>query len=941
MKTAHRRTLAIALVAGLPLSALAQTKAVPVPPPGTRPVPPSMNQMNQVQPGQGRPGTVTTKSVPQPITPAGTQPGTARPGQPGNQATGQGSAPTVLAPATAAPKADGAGANDDQELVNLPAFTEPVQLSSLVELVARTLKINVAIQGDVPGTVVFNAAIPVKKGELISLLDSLLEQQNYTITQDEFGRYTVHPLSTIASTIGGDQSTTRIIRTPNLRPSSLKSAIELQLGAAGPQGTPARSYAYIDELGLIIMTDSPRRISAVERLVERIIEESSRTEFTRIELHYLAASIARQRVLELVGATAISTARTPGIQEGQQGGAPAARQASLDNMADRLVVDAQGNALIFRGLPEEADQVRGLLSVIDVPNNLIPRNYAVGSWASSIANMARQRGLGEVTTINEGDSNQASGFGINQANNFQRLGQLGGNQQQQVIAGGPMLVVDETRGTIIYYATEPQHEQMAALIREIDPQSEKIIIGVYKVKNSDAEEIAAVIQGIIENTQPVGSSDLLPSSGSANPRRRTGAANATLSRTRPTLPGSTTPNQPSTPGELSLEGGGYVVADKAHNQILVKAPQAQQPEFARLIEKLDLRRPQVYIEAKIVAVTWTDDLRLAVETQLINAGGQGGLINTNFGLSSLPNGILNPKVVSPGLGGLTSAVVRSDYVPIIINALQTKANARVLSSPQLLVDDNEEAEIISIDTQPTSTVSRGTGTSGDIVTAGNNEEAGTTLRVTPQISDSGYLRLEYAAELSSFTGSQVTVGGTTLPSPKQVNTINAHVTIPADTTVVVGGLNVDFNRLTKVQVPLLGDIPIIGLLFQDRNVSKRHTTLYIFLTPRILRDPTFADLRLLTRGPQAEVELGTELPKLRTAAIDINSNIQPARMPAILDQPLHDPEPQPAPINFPEPAAIPLPEPDAPVRERKGRPDIGDDLDPAAPIPLPPSGGTR
>ncbi len=400
-------------------------------------------------------------------------------------------------------------------------------------------------------------------------------------------------------------------------------------------------------------------------------------------------------------------------------------------------------------------------------------------------------------------------------------------------------------------APRPSTSSSPRLIKSLDTQADKVIIGVYKLKNSDAEDVAGIIQGLIQNTTPTGSSPLL-GNNSSQPAASTATA-VTNTPNNPANPAN--PARPNTPrgnsNDLSLDGSGFVLADVANNQILVKAPTAQQPEFARLIERLDLRRPQVYIEAKIVAVNWSNEMRLAFETQLIN-GASGGLINTSFGLSSFAADALitAPKTVSTSLGGLTGAVVKSDMVPIIVNALQTKANARVLSVPQILVNDNEEAEISSVDTQPTSVTSQTSVSSGLITSSGPDEEAGTKLTVKPSISEGGYLRLKYDIELSAFTGTQTTTASGTLASPKQVNKIGSDaVTVPTDTTVIVGGLEFDSRALTRAQIPLLGEIPLIGMLFADNDSNDRTTTLYIFITPKILRDPTFADLRPLDLRP--------------------------------------------------------------------------------------------
>jgi type II secretory pathway component GspD/PulD (secretin) len=168
---------------------------------------------------------------------------------------------------------------------------------------------------------------------------------------------------------------------------------------------------------------------------------------------------------------------------------------------------------------------------------------------------------------------------------------------------------------------------------------------------------------------------------------------------------------------------------------------------------------------------------------------------------------------------------------------------------------------------PTRIVRDGGSDSGnDVVTSDREVEAGTTLKVTPQISDGGSLKLKYEIELSSFTGE----GTNDLPPPRQVNTVKSEsVTVPHDSTVVVGGLVVDQKTKSVAKVPLLGDIPLFGLLFQDRNTGNRQTVLYIFLTPKILRDENFQDARLLTKGPQSRAGLPEDIPVMMPTTVEI------------------------------------------------------------------------
>ncbi len=759
---------------------------------------------------------------------------------------------------------------DMNELVTLSAFTDPVELTTLVDLVATSLQINVVIRGQLSGTVVFNAPVPVKKSELIGLLDMLLEQQNFTITQDRFGVWTVAPIGELKPVIAGETPTTRVFTTPNIRPSAIKPAIEPQGGASA--GSPARPFTYLDELGIIIATDTPRKLAAAEELISRIIEEFNKAQFIRLPLTHISAPVARERALQLVGQLAQPSRGQDagqGIIQPQNAGVPGQTGATLNNMGDRLTVDPQGNALIFRGLPAEIDAVKNILTIIDVRNALVPRQYFAGSAARQIADMARAQGLGEVTTI----ATATDPLNQNFNQNFNQ--QFGGQNANQAFAiGGPVMVVDESRGNIIYYGTPEQQERLDALIKELDTKSDRVTVEVYKVNDAKAIDVAEVIQNLISNTQTLGTSALLPDGGG---------------RSAPVIQIQNPPGTSSDGSGLSLDSG-FVIADEANNQILVKAKAGQQAEFAKLIQKLDRRRLQVYIEAKIVAVTTDDRTRLAFETQLINANGTGGVLNTNFGLGTLgttgSQPILNRKTVTPGLSGFTAAIIKSDQVPIIMTALANETDSRVISSPQLLVDDNEEANVVSLDQQPYTTTTLVGGSGGGTgdntnVTFGGYAEAGTKLKVKPQISDAGYLRLEYEIELSSFTGES---NGST-PPPKQTNNIDSKsVTVPSDSTVVVGGLVVDTNGKTVAKIPLIGDIPLVGLLFSDTRKNDRQTRLYVFLTPRILRDPGFEDLRLLTQGPQSAAKIRSDIPTLTPQSININQAVttfapQPAETP--------------------------------------------------------------
>ncbi|MBL8762176.1 MAG: hypothetical protein JNL50_12830 [Phycisphaerae bacterium] len=838
----------------------------------------------QVTPGvpPGRNPALTPRPAGQPASPAITQPGnpTANPpdARPGAERAGEKGLEHLPTP------------EPGEDEVTLSAFSEPVELTALVEYVTTTLNINSSTKGQLTGTITFNAPVKIKKIQLLPLLDALLAQYNFTITRDPTGFYMVHPISDVQVNLDGQEATTRVFPVPNVKPSFLKAAIEAQMGggggAAANPGTPptpgARGIAYVDELGVIVATDSVRRLASIESLIGSLLDQYAKYRFIRRELEYVSAPVARERALALLGANVGSGgAQNPGQPNidpntGQPiQGQPSAGASKAESLPERLSVDPTGNALVFRGTPDEEIVLDQVLEVIDVPNNLEPKSYEVGSSAKQIAEIAKVRGLGEVQLIEkpaENDPNRPVFY------NYYDPGQ---NQQRQTksVSGGPTMVVDEASGKITYYATPRQHDELTKLIKEINPSEERVVIRAYKLKHSDADKVSQIILGLIENQS-------LPNDAGSSPLLDTGggfSSSTTYSaRGRRTTYYNPSTGQPD--GELSLAGGPdvFVLPDKANNQVLVKAPIKQQPEFARLIEKIDLRRPQVFLEAKIVAVTASDEFRLAFETQLINAGGAGGVLNTNFGLSGFPTGgtLDTRKNVATGLTGLTAALIKSDQIPIALTALARDVDTRILSSPQLLVADNEEAEIASIDQQPTQTTTLGSSdnTGSRDVSSYEYVDAGTKLTVKPQISEGGYLRLKYDIELSSFSGT----GSAGVPPPKQKNNVKSDsVTVPTDMTVVVGGVVVSTNGRTVVKVPLLGDIPILGALFSDDNRTDRKTTLYVFITPRIMRDDLFDDLRLLTEGPQAKSKLEADVPALGPSSIDILDVPAPEPTPAL------------------------------------------------------------
>lgn len=775
--------------------------------------------------------------------------------------TAPSSDPPVDPPAEAPAEVRADATAGSEPTVSFGVFSEPMELTTLIDFVAASLNLNIVVRGQPTGEIVFNAPVKVPESKLLDLLDAMLEQYGFTITfEPGTGFYIVQPSAEVRPTMSGERASIRIIPTPNVKPSQLIGALSVALGEVGDQlGTPGGSSPIqaVDELGVLIVSAPARDIARVESMVEELMRINAEQQYIRFELDHIAAPAALERALGLVGADpqgGVFDPRQPFRgnrgQENQQPGA-VTTEGTFSNLADRITVDPQGNALIFRGTETEVARVREVLGVIDVPNTLEPRKYFAGSSAAQIAEMAKIRGLGEVIEVTDQQDEQFGEFG-----NFRIQQQL----LQQGLAGdagttspgGPIMVVDREQGSIIYYGTEQQQQQLADLMDELRTADEEVVIREYVLNHSDAETVADLLTGIITGQRQTAESPLLPTPNGQRP----GSFNEPQFTPGFGAPGGEDVSAAFDPDVV------VVIPDPDNNQVIVKAPKKQQDELAKLIDRLDRRRAQVYIQAMIVSVTDDENFTLAFESQYLR--GEFG-VGTNFGLSNIGSGtnFTDPKTVAAGLGGITAAIIKSDYVPLIINATQSNTNARILSTPQLLVNDNEESEIVSLSEEPFSEI---TNTDGNDALQGfaGYAEAGTTLRVTPSISDGGFLRLEYFVELSNFTQATGSNGN---PPPRDRNTIEGAVTVPSDSTIVIGGITVDNIRNTVVKVPLLGDIPLIGELFKRTDKINSEVRLYVFLTPRIMTDPNFNDVKLLTQGPQSQMEIDPDAPPLVPAVI--------------------------------------------------------------------------
>ena len=426
-------------------------------------------------------------------------------------------------------------------------------------------------------------------------------------------------------------------------------------------------------------------------------------------------------------------------------------------------------------------------------------------------------------------------------------------------ATGSTVVAEPRSNSLILRASNPSRlAELRSTIARLDRPSTLMGAGggmwVVYLKNADAERLATVIRAAFG---AVGTG----SSGAAG-----GAA------TQPTRPGQ--PTQPQgqaairpTGGAAQPSTGGFIQADPATNSLIITAPEPLYKQIRTLIDQLDTRRAQVYIESMIVEVSPSDSADFGFQWQglLGKRGDKFGVVTgTNFSGSGRPSIIdINTSAaqgqinVGAGLNiGLLSVINGVTSLAAIAKVLQSQSETNIISTPNLITLDNEEAKIVVGENVPfitgQFTSAAGGATTNPFQTI-ERKDVGITLRIKPQVGEGGAVRMTIFQEQSSVK--ETTAAGTTNAGPSTTKrSIENTVVVDDGAILVLGGLIEDRFVTTKSKVPILGDIPFIGALFRSESRERRRTNLMVFLRPVVLRDADSANRLSLDRYDQIRGE---------------------------------------------------------------------------------------
>ena len=514
----------------------------------------------------------------------------------------------------------------------------------------------------------------------------------------------------------------------------------------------------------------------------------------------------------------------------------------------------------------------GSLEALPNPNSIVVTDYAEN--VRRIERLAQQLDRGGGTGFVTQRLRYASAADVGPA-----LAKLFGEANT---AGAPRIAVDERSNTVLVRGDARVLAETRQLIGQLDrPGNASVTTRVFRLNFSDAETVADILRGLNGDqaaaTNPVARSLTRsrlggggmgsvsgfggggPNSGLGSGGNSTGfggfsgGANAGAGGASAALAGLSNGNTPGLGGALGSSGAtatphaaGFTAGDlqiqpaPELNAIVVRGSPASIAAIDPLIAELDVRRPQVMIEAAIVEITGQAAEQLGIQMGFGNAavidGATGGtsFSNTGVPLTSIIQ-LLNPgNIVGAAADGLTVGAGSRNQFSILLQALGTSTKANLLSTPSLTTLDNEPAEIVVGQNVPFRTGSFAT--SGNTIapfTTIERQDVGITLRVIPRIHEGDSIRLEVAQEVSSLVPGNVSGAADLVTNRRSIQT-----TVLADNgqTIILGGLITDDRTSARSQVPVLGDIPVLGNLFKNRQESTTKRTLFVFLRPTILRD---------------------------------------------------------------------------------------------------------
>ena len=433
-----------------------------------------------------------------------------------------------------------------------------------------------------------------------------------------------------------------------------------------------------------------------------------------------------------------------------------------------------------------------------------------------------------------------------------------------VDGSGWRMVVDELTGSLVITASPSQHAAVQELFERLEATGAgpSHPLRSFPVKHRGVLELCDLLVSMLEKgalrdaplvqTAPSGQVvDRVPS-GQAAPGQPVQGVTAPI-------PNAFTPAATTATDAFGDEL--VLTADRATNRLIAMGNPRMLEHLERLIEELDVREPQVMVEALVVTLTDAETRDLGVELQRMGTNGETRYkLGSLFGLGSLdPSEQAIPALSGTGAAGV---VLDPGSFSALVRALETVNEGRTLTIPKVLVTNQQAAELNSVLQTPFASTNASTTVA--TTSFGGTQDAGTQITVTPRLTEGDELSLDYTITLSSFVGEAASPA---LPPPRQENKLKSTATVPDGFTVAVGGLSIESEGAASSRVPLLGSLPLVGKLFESRSQSKSHSRFFVFLRCSVLRQERFEDLRYLGATDLAAARVDEGWPKVKPRVI--------------------------------------------------------------------------
>ena len=521
---------------------------------------------------------------------------------------------------------------------------------------------------------------------------------------------------------------------------------------------------------------------------------------------------------------------------------------------------------VFRLSYESANNLLPVLRPLVSPNNTInayPGNntIVVTDFASNIQRIAKLIETIDAPTTSEVQTIKLQfAIAMDIAALLNKVLETGGTGADPSLK--TMILAEPRSNSLLVRGSSPDRiRQVRILVARLDvPSTNNGNIWVVPLKNAESTKLAITLRAIVAADASLSAMAGVTTTG------QTGATQAAMTAPVANAPAATTNaasgSGASTSALTSTSNpttGGIIQAEPATNSLIITASEPLYRNLRQVIEQLDKRRTQVYIESIIVEVQSDNAAELGIQWQgLIGAGNQNvGFGGTNFTGPSGPgsnigvlgrdvnsilqlgnNAVVDPKTFvppAPGLNlGLLTKFSGTYGMTALLRTLQAETGANILSTPNLITLDNEEARIVVGQNIPIITGSYAQSGSTTTVTpfqTVSRQDIGLTLRVRPQISETGIVKMQIFQEISSIQNQDFASGIILFK-----RNIESNVVVDDGQIIVIGGLMDDRYTDSSSGVPFLKDIPILGALFRYDSTKRTKTNLMVFLRPYILRD---------------------------------------------------------------------------------------------------------